>query len=109
MEIVSLIVAIVALVVAVLAYARTGGIQELRSQVSALGSTTESLRVKTTDTLDTLRGKTADTLERLERAVRGPGEGPPPPVREESRPVPPVERPVAEQKKPDVEDKKKEA
>ena len=107
MEIVALIIAVVALVVAVLAYARTGGIQELRNQVSALGSSTESLRTKTTDTLDTLRAKTADTLERLEKAVRGPGESPPPPVGEESRPAPGMEKPVAERKRADWEDKKK--
>jgi hypothetical protein len=107
MEIVALIIAIVALVVAVLAYARTGGIQELRSQVSALGSTTESLRAKTTDTLDALRAKTADTLERLEKAVRGPGESPSLPVREESRPAPEMEKPVVERKTADLEDKKK--
>lgn len=82
MEIVTLIIAVAALVVAVLAYARTGGIKELRSQVSALGSTTESLRVKTTDTLDTVRVKTADTLERLEKAVRGTGDSTPPPTPE---------------------------
>jgi hypothetical protein len=106
MEVVALIIAIVALVVAVLAYARTGGIQELRGQVTALGSTTESLRGKTTDTLDALRAKTADTLERLEKAVRRPGESPPPPVREETRPVPEMEKPVPEEKAVPEEKKK---
>jgi hypothetical protein len=102
MEIAALIIAIVALVFAVLAYGRTGGIQELRSQVSALGSTTESLKVKTTDTLDTLRAKTADTLDRLEKAVRGSAEGPaPPPVVEEKKPF-------EEERKAPFEDKKKE-
>ncbi|MFQ6024808.1 MAG: hypothetical protein ACE5NW_19020 [Acidiferrobacterales bacterium] len=67
MEIVSLIIAVVALVVAVLAYYRTGGIQDLRTQVSSLGSST-----------DALRSKTADVLERLERTLRGPRQSPPP-------------------------------
>ncbi len=106
MEVVALIIAVVALVVAVLAYARTGGLRELRGQVSALGSTTESLREKTTETLDTLRSKTADTLERLEKAVRRPGESPPPPVQEETRPDPEMEKPVAEEKTVPEEKKK---
>jgi hypothetical protein len=106
MEVVALIIAIVALVVAVLAYARTGGIQELRGQVTALGSTTESLREKTTDTLDALRAKTANTLERLEKAVRRSGESPPSPVREEERPVPEMEKPVPEEKAVPEEKKK---
>jgi hypothetical protein len=77
MEIVTLIIAVAALVVAVLAYARTGGIQDLRDQVNALGPTKEALRTKTTDTLDVLRTKTADTLGRLEKVVRGDKEEPP--------------------------------
>lgn len=101
MEIVTLIIAIVALVVAVLAYARTGGIQELRSQVSAFGSSTESLRAKTTDTLETLRAKTADTLERLEKAVRGSTESPP-------RPMAQVKKPVEEKRTPPFEERKEE-
>ena len=67
MEIVSLIIAVVALVIAVLAYMRTGGIQDLRTQVSSLGSST-----------DALRSKTADVLDRLERTVRGVRQGQPP-------------------------------
>jgi hypothetical protein len=66
MEIVTLIIAVAALVVAVLAYARTGGIQDLRDQVNALGPTKEALRTKT-----------ADTLGRLEKVVRGDKEEPP--------------------------------
>ena len=97
MEIVALIIAVVALVVAVLAYARTGGIQDLRRQVSALGSTTESLRDKTTDALDSLRTRTADTLERLERTVRGRGESPPPAAPEAKPFVPEEKNPVPEE------------
>jgi HAMP domain-containing protein len=67
MEIATLIIAVVALVIAVLAYRRTGGIQDLRNQVKAVGPTTE-----------TLRAKTADALDRLERAVRGSREETPP-------------------------------
>jgi hypothetical protein len=108
MEVVTLIIAVVALVVAVLAYARTGGIQELRGQVSALGSAKESLRVKTTDTLGAVRTKTADTLDRLEKAVRRSGETPPPPVAEEKGSVPEEKKSTPEEKKSALEQKKKE-
>jgi len=64
MEVVTLIIAVVALVVAVLAYMRTGGLEDLRSQVKSVGPATEALRTKT-----------ADALDRLERVVRG-SEGP---------------------------------
>lgn len=67
MEIVTLIIAIVALVVAVAAYTRTGGIHDLRGQVKAMGSKTE-----------TFRARTADALDRLERTVRGVREPAPP-------------------------------
>lgn len=108
MEIAALIIAVVALVVAVLAYARTGGIQDLRSQVSALGSTTESLRDKTTDAMDALRTRTADTLERIEKAVRGRGESPPPAAPEAKPFVPEEKKPVPGEKGSAPEDKKKE-
>lgn len=68
MEIVNFVIALVALTIAVLAYIRTGGIQDLRGQVSSLGSATEALRTKT-----------ADALDRLERIVRGSREGTTPP------------------------------
>jgi hypothetical protein len=67
MEIVSLIIAVVALVIAVLAYTRTGGIEEVRRQVKAAGSAA-----------DTLRTRTADALEKLERTVRSSRQPAPP-------------------------------
>ncbi|MFQ5988613.1 MAG: hypothetical protein ACE5K9_01740 [Candidatus Methylomirabilales bacterium] len=67
MEIVSLVISVVALVIAVAAFMRTGGIQELQTQVKAM-----------TPKKDDLRTKTADALDRLGRAVRGPREGEPP-------------------------------
>ena len=80
MEIVTLIIALVALVVAVLAYMRTGGIEDLRSQVKTMGSKTDTFRAKTADATETLRAKTADVLDRLERTVRGSREPAPPPA-----------------------------
>jgi len=53
------VISIVALVLAYLAYQRSGGATELKSKVEQLGITT-----------DTLREKLADALSRMEKAVR---------------------------------------
>lgn len=74
MEIVSFVIALVALVIAVLAYIRTGGIQDLRSQMRSVSTAT-----------DTLRAKTANALDRLERSVRGPRHSTPPSVPDENK------------------------
>lgn len=60
MEALALIIALVALVVAVAAFARTGGVRELKRRIQALSSTTDSVR-----------DRTADALNRLEHLVRG--------------------------------------
>jgi hypothetical protein len=54
------IVALVALVVALAAFKRTGGIEALRRQVQGVSASTESLR-----------DRTADALGQLEHLVRG--------------------------------------
>ena len=74
MDIATLIIAVLALVIAVLAYIRTGGVKDLRSQVKAVGPATEALRTKT-----------ADALDRLEGVVRGSGPPRSPSVPEEER------------------------
>ncbi len=63
MEAVTLIIAVVALVLAVIAFVRTGG--DLRRQFEMLSSKTE-----------TARDKTADALDRLEQLIRGKGKPP---------------------------------
>ncbi len=60
MEVVTLIIALLALVLAVAAFARTGGIRELRSQLDSVASKTE-----------TARERAADALNRLEHLIRG--------------------------------------
>ena len=60
MEVLTLLIAIIALVVALVAFARTGGVQDLRHQVQTLSSSSDSMR-----------DRTADALERLEQFVRG--------------------------------------
>ena len=55
MTILNFIIAVIALVVAVLAYQRTGGTADLKKQVELMGS---------------IRDKTADLLAKLEKKVR---------------------------------------
>lgn len=71
MEVVTLLIAVAALVIAIIAFARTGGIHEVRRQVETMSLKTESAR-----------DKTADALDRLERLIRG-REKPAPPKEEE--------------------------
>ncbi len=74
MEAVTLLIAVVALVLSILAYQRTGGTAELKRQID---SKTSSLDLKKEmDALvamaDALREKTADALDRLEKVLRKP-------------------------------------
>ncbi len=68
MEAFTLLIALVALVIAVIAFQRTGGIKELRQEVDSLSSRTESVR-----------GRTANMLDRFEQVVRGKNKTTPPP------------------------------
>ncbi len=72
MEGITLLIAVVALILAILAYQRTGGTVELKRQMEA-GTSSPDLK-KQIDTLmamtDSLREKTADALDRLEKAIR---------------------------------------
>ncbi|MGB9628075.1 MAG: hypothetical protein ACPL6D_05405 [Thermodesulfobacteriota bacterium] len=72
MEAITLLIAVVALVISILAYQRTGGLSELKRQ---LESKTSSIDLKKEiDTLaamaDALREKTADALDRMEKFIR---------------------------------------
>ena len=60
MEVLTLLIAVVALVIATIAFQRTGGLKELKRQVDAVNSKSGPMR-----------DRTADVLERLERVVRG--------------------------------------
>ncbi len=86
MDVLTLLIAIVALVVAILAFQRTGGINELRRQVDSMGTQTEEVA-------KSARTATADMLDRLEGLVRGkdkedtPQEGESPTItKEEDKP-----------------------
>ena len=72
MEGITLLIAVAALIIAILAYQRSGGTQDLKRH---LESTASSLDLKKqVDSLaamtDALREKTADALDRLEKVVR---------------------------------------
>jgi len=72
MEAITLLIAVVALIISILAYQRTGGTAELKRQFES-GTSTPDLK-KQIDALgamtDSLREKTADALDRLEKAIR---------------------------------------
>jgi hypothetical protein len=77
MEAITLLIAVVALVLSILAYQRTGGTAELKRQIE---SKTSSLDMKKEmDALmamaDALREKTADALDRLETVIRKTDKG----------------------------------
>ena len=65
---VTLIIAIVALIIAIVAYYRTGGVAALKKQVEAITNAGETMVSKATDSV---RDKTADVLGKVEEAVRG--------------------------------------
>ncbi len=72
MEGITLLIAVVALIIAILAYQRTGGTAELKRQLESatlppdLKRQMDALMAMT----DSLREKTADALERLEKVIR---------------------------------------
>ena len=72
MEGITLLIAVVALIIAILAYQRTGGTSELKRQIE-VGTSSPELK-KQMDALeamtDSLREKAADALDRLEKVIR---------------------------------------
>ena len=72
MEGITLLIAVVALVLSILAYQRTGGTTDLKRHLeSATSSGDLKKQVETLTTMvDSLREKTADALDRLEKTIR---------------------------------------
>lgn len=72
MEAITLLIAVVALIIAILAYQRTGGTAEFKRKIES-AIPPEDLK-KQMDALaamtNSLREKTADALERLEKVIR---------------------------------------
>jgi len=71
MEAITLLIALLALVISVIAFQRTGGIRELRQEVETLSSKSESMR-----------DRTANVLDRFGQVVRGKSKTVPPPKQE---------------------------
>jgi hypothetical protein len=77
MEAITLLIAVVALILSILAYQRTGGTTDLkrmfdsRTSSGDLRKQVESLVAMT----DALREKTADALDRLEKVIRKTDKG----------------------------------
>ena len=65
---VAFIISIIALIIAIVAYYRTGGVADLKKRVEALTDAGETMVSKASDSL---RDKTADVLGKVEDAVRG--------------------------------------
>ena len=72
MEGITLLIAVVALIIAILAYQRTGGTAELKRQIESKAASPDlKKQIETlTAMTDALREKTADALDRLEKAIR---------------------------------------
>ena len=72
MDAITLLIAVVGLIIAILAYQRTGGTTELKRQLESKTSSADLK--KQMDALvaitDSLREKTADALDRLEKVIR---------------------------------------
>jgi chemotaxis regulatin CheY-phosphate phosphatase CheZ len=64
MEAITLLIAVVALIISILAYIRTGGMRDQMQQFNSLTSTDLKKQI------DLIREKTADALDRLEKVVR---------------------------------------
>jgi uncharacterized protein YoxC len=72
MEGITLLIAVAALIIAILAYQRTGGTADLKRKIESTISTEDlKKQVEGLSTLtDSLREKTADALDRLEKVLR---------------------------------------
>ncbi len=72
MEGITLLIAVVALVLSILAYQRTGGTAEFKRHLDSTapsGDLKKQVEVLTA-IVDSLREKTADALDRLEKTIR---------------------------------------
>ena len=81
MSVITFIIAIIALIISILAYQRTGGAKELKKTVDSLSSTMESLKEHAggglkdqiehlTSVTESLRDKTAKVIGKLEATVK---------------------------------------
>jgi hypothetical protein len=111
MQILTFIMAIIALIISILAYRRTGGAKELKQKVDSLASSMESIKGRAgvglkeqvdqlTAVTESIRERTATAIDRLEQAVRGkpeekPVEKKPPEKKPPEKKAPTPRRPRA--------------
>ncbi|NVL93323.1 MAG: hypothetical protein HWN71_09860 [Desulfobacterales bacterium] len=66
----ALIISIVALILAIIAYNRTGGQANLNAQIKDLRSKMEKMKTETSERVNKVRQETATALEKLGKAVK---------------------------------------
>ena len=66
----ALLISIVALVLAILSYNRTGGDVDLRAEIKGLQTKLQEVRKDTSERLDQVRAETGDALEKLGKAIK---------------------------------------
>jgi len=106
MQILTFIIAIIALIISILAYRRTGGAKELKQKVDSLSSSMESIKDRAgvglkeqvdhlTAVTESIRERTAGAIDRLEQAVRGKPEEKPPEEKPPEKKAPTPRKPRA--------------
>lgn len=66
----ALLISIVALIIAFAAYQRTGGVEELNSQINDLQSSMTNIKKETSKTLNKVRKETAETLKKISGKIK---------------------------------------
>ena len=66
----SLVISIIALILAIMAFERTGGKDDLNAQIKDLQIKIEAMRKETARRVDSIREETGTTLERIGKAIR---------------------------------------
>jgi len=67
----ALLISIVALILAVMAFLRTGGESDLDARLKELQTKTEKMKKETSETMDKIRQETAKTLDNLGKKIMG--------------------------------------
>ena len=70
----ALIISIIALIVAIIAYQSTGKESDLNTRIKDLHAKMENMKQETSKKLDKLRTETADTLEKIGKNMKKDGE-----------------------------------
>ena len=67
---VALLIAIIALIIAIMAFNRTGGEIDFRAQIKDLQTRVEKIKEETTEKVDKVREETAEALEHMSGAIK---------------------------------------